>query len=117
MNRHVDSILLGLRLPVLTVHLRTRKEFEVDAHWDLMPNIIRLRDEVQSEIPVNQRTIILGNGDARDLNDARTKISTNGYVSKDGTMITPTVSCSAALFSETHGCLIKNEMMVKKVKK
>ena len=81
--------LLGLRLPVLTVHLRTRKEMsEVDAHWDLMPNIIRLRDEVQSEIPVNQRTIILGNGDARDLNDARTKISTNGYVSKDGTMIT-----------------------------
>jgi len=81
--------LLGLHLPVLTVHLRTRKEMsEVDAHWDLMPSIIRLRDEAQADIPENERTIILGNGDARDLADARAKISANPYVRADGTSVT-----------------------------
>ena len=36
--------------PVLTVHLRTRKEMsEVPAHWELMPEIVKLRDEISPE--------------------------------------------------------------------
>jgi nifR3 family TIM-barrel protein len=61
--------LLKENLPALTVHLRTRKEMSlVPAHWDVMPEIIKLRDKISPE------TIILGNGDALDLNDAEEKI-------------------------------------------
>jgi nifR3 family TIM-barrel protein len=97
--------LLGLNLPVLTVHLRTRKEMsEVDAHWDLMPSIIRLRDEIQADIPANERTIILGNGDIKDLQDARNKISANagpdGNFAADGVMFGRAIFGNPWLFDE-----------------
>jgi nifR3 family TIM-barrel protein len=60
--------LLSLKLPVLTVHLRTRKEMSlVPAHWELMRDILKLRDEISPE------TLIIGNGDVVDLNDAKKK--------------------------------------------
>ncbi len=97
--------LLGLQLPVLTVHLRTRKEMsEVPAHWGLMPEIIRLRDEVQAAIPVNERTIIIGNGDVMNLEDARAKISTNagldGSLAADGVMFGRAIFGNPWLFDE-----------------
>lgn len=50
--------LLGFDLDMLTVHLRTRKEMsEVPAHWDLLHQIVALRD---SRSPA---TKIVGNGD------------------------------------------------------
>jgi nifR3 family TIM-barrel protein len=64
---------------VLTVHLRTRKEMsKVPAHWDLMPKVVALRDEVSPE------TLIIGNGDVEDLNDARAKVAEFGC---DGVML------------------------------
>lgn len=72
-------LLLEQRLPALTVHLRTRKEMsEVPAHWDLMPKIVALRDEISPE------TLIIGNGDVNTLEEAREKIATYGC---DGVMI------------------------------
>ena len=63
----------------LTVHLRTRKEMsDVPAHWDYMPRIVKLRDELAPE------TVLLGNGDAIDLDDARKKVQESGC---DGAMI------------------------------
>mgnify|MGYP002133487175 CR=1 FL=1 len=63
----------------LTVHLRTRKEMsDVPAHWDYMPRIVKLRDELAPE------TILLGNGDAVDLADAKAKVEASGC---DGAMI------------------------------
>lgn len=57
----------------LTVHLRTRKEMsKVPAHWELMPRIVALRDEVSPE------TLIIGNGDVEDMNDARAKTEQYG---------------------------------------
>ncbi len=79
--------LLSVRpaLPALTVHLRTRKEMsEVPAHWELMPDIVKLRDEVQQDIPVDQRTRIIGNGDVQTLDEAREKCADSGC---DGVMI------------------------------
>ncbi|MDQ3244901.1 MAG: tRNA-dihydrouridine synthase [bacterium] len=71
--------LLEENLAVLTVHLRTRKEMSlVPAHWDLMPEIIRLRDEI------SPNTLIIGNGDVVDLEDAQKKISETGC---DGVML------------------------------
>lgn len=52
------EFLLGHNLDMLTVHLRTRKEMsKVPAHWELMPEIIKLRDKIAPN------TKIVGNGD------------------------------------------------------
>ena len=61
--------LLEQRLPAIIVHLRTRKEMsDVPAHWELMPEIIKLRNEISPE------TIILGNGDINSMEEAKKKI-------------------------------------------
>lgn len=71
--------LLSQDLAVLTVHLRTRKEMsKVPAHWDLMPRIVALRDELAPS------TILLGNGDVESLEDADVKIQESGC---DGVMV------------------------------
>lgn len=71
--------LLEQRLPALTVHLRTRKEMsDVPAHWELMPEIVRLRDEVSPE------TLLIGNGDVNSIKEAKQKILDTGC---DGVMI------------------------------
>lgn len=55
------SFLLTLKLEALTVHLRTKKEMsKVDAHWELMPSIVKLRDQLAPD------TLIVGNGDVRN---------------------------------------------------
>jgi len=71
--------LLEQNLPALTVHLRTRKEMsKVSAHWDLMPQIIALRDKI------SPNTLIIGNGDVESLEDAKQKAKKYGC---DGVMI------------------------------
>ncbi|XKT75088.1 MAG: tRNA dihydrouridine synthase [Patescibacteria group bacterium UBA2103] len=71
--------LLELELPVLTVHLRTRKEMsKVAAHWDLMPRIVALRDEISPS------TLIIGNGDVESKEDGEEKIKMYGC---DGVMV------------------------------
>ncbi len=71
--------LLEEKLPVLTVHLRTRKEMSnVPAHWDLMLDIIKLRDQISPE------TLIIGNGDVLNTEDAKNKMKEFGC---DGVML------------------------------
>jgi len=71
--------LLEQKLPVLTVHMRARKEMsKVAAHWDLMPRIVALRDEIAPD------TLIVGNGDVENLADARQKVAETGC---DGVML------------------------------
>lgn len=49
----------------LTVHLRTKKEMsKVEAHWELMRDIRKLRDKI------SPNTLIIGNGDIRDRQHA-----------------------------------------------
>lgn len=65
--------LLSTHLPALTVHLRTRKEMsKVAAHWDLLPRIVALRDQISPE------TLIIGNGDVESMAEAREKIQSSG---------------------------------------
>lgn len=72
-------LLLEQNLPVLTIHLRTRKEMsDVPAHWELMPEIIKLRNEIAPQ------TLIIGNGDVQSLADGDEKIKKYGC---DGVMI------------------------------
>ncbi|MEI6304544.1 MAG: tRNA-dihydrouridine synthase [Candidatus Taylorbacteria bacterium] len=71
--------LLKQDLPALTVHLRTKKEMsEVPAHWDLMPEIVKMRDRISPS------TLIIGNGDVQSLDQAREYASKYGC---DGVMI------------------------------
>ncbi|MCL5782164.1 MAG: tRNA-dihydrouridine synthase family protein, partial [Patescibacteria group bacterium] len=43
--------LLEMHLPALTIHMRTRKEMsDVPAHWEIMPEIIKMRDQISPEI-------------------------------------------------------------------
>lgn len=58
--------LLKQDLAALTVHLRTARELSKPAaHWDLMPEVIKLRDKIAPQ------TIIIGNGDISSLADVR----------------------------------------------
>ncbi len=71
--------LLEEDIAVLTVHLRTRKEMsDVPAHWDLMPKILEIRDKIGKE------TLIFGNGDVVDVNDAQKRCEEFGC---DGAML------------------------------
>jgi tRNA-dihydrouridine synthase len=91
-------LLLEQNLPALTVHLRTRKEMSnVPAHWDMMPEIVKLRDEVQASIPINERTLIIGNGDIVSLEDAKQKFEKYGC---DGVMVGRGVFGKPWFFSE-----------------
>ena len=72
-------VLLEEDIAALTVHLRTRKEMSaVPAHWELMSKAVAIRDRVAPHIP------ILGNGDVKDLEEARQKVAETGA---DGVML------------------------------
>lgn len=71
--------LLEQKLPVLTVHLRTRKEMsDVPAHWELMKGIVELRNKISPD------TLIIGNGDVKTIEEAEAKVKETGC---DGVMI------------------------------
>lgn len=64
---------------VVTVHARTRKELSlVPARWERVKRAVEIRNELGS------KTLILGNGDVRDVPDALQKIAETGA---DGAML------------------------------
>jgi len=84
--------LLETDLAALTLHLRTVKEMsKVPAHWELMKRIVELRNESGKE------TLILGNGDAKDLKDARQKVAESEC---DGVMLGRAIFGNPWLFKE-----------------
>lgn len=71
--------LLEEDIAALIVHLRTRNEMsDTDAHWELAPRIVALRNRYAPG------TLVLGNGDIKTLGDALMKIKESGM---DGAMI------------------------------
>jgi tRNA-dihydrouridine synthase len=83
--------LLSEGLAALIIHLRTRREMsEAPAHWDLMKRIVGIRDEMKKE------TLILGNGDVLDLENAREKVKESGC---DGVMLGRAIFGNPWLFS------------------
>ncbi len=79
-------------IALLTVHLRTRKEMsKVPAHWDLMLEVIKLRNEMSKE------TLIFGNGDIRNLKEAREKCDEYGC---DGVMLGRAIFGNPWLFKD-----------------
>jgi tRNA-dihydrouridine synthase len=73
------TALLEEQPAALIVHLRTRAEMsDAPAHWELAPQIVALRDRI------SPKTVLLGNGDVRSLEDARAKTQESGM---DGVMV------------------------------
>src|SRR3989338_2726167 len=86
--------LLSLNLPALTIHLRTRKEMsKVAAHWELAREIVELRNDISPE------TLIIFNGDVKDLEDAKRKAQETGA---DGIMLGRAIFGNPYLFSDSH---------------
>lgn len=73
------EFLLGLNLDMLTIHGRTRKEMsEVPAHWDVIGEVRRLRDQIAPQ------TLIVGNGDIETREEGQKLAQKYGL---DGVMI------------------------------
>jgi len=76
----------------VTVHARTRKEMsKVKAQWETVARAVKMRDEIAPE------TLIIGNGDVVDINDARKKCEDAGC---DGAMLGRAIFGNPWLFSE-----------------
>lgn len=87
------SFLLKQGLAVLTVHLRTVKEMsKVPAHWELMYQIMKLRDDIAPQ------TLIVGNGDIVSREEINEKFK---YYGSDGFMIGRGIFSNPWLFNET----------------
>jgi nifR3 family TIM-barrel protein len=83
--------LLAERPAAITLHCRTRKEMSlVPARWEHIREATALRDKLSPE------TLIIGNGDARDLDDARAKATEFGA---DGVMLGRAIFGNPWLFS------------------
>jgi nifR3 family TIM-barrel protein len=76
--------ILDMNVPVITLHLRTRKELSlVPAHWELMKEITAWIRESYGTVE-SGGPIILGNGDVQNKDDGRSKVANTGC---DGVMI------------------------------
>ncbi|HVV14908.1 MAG TPA: tRNA-dihydrouridine synthase [Candidatus Paceibacterota bacterium] len=83
--------LLAAEPAALTLHARTRKEMSaVPAHWDRVKRAVEIRNELGS------KTLIIGNGDAMDLEDAKKKAEESGA---DGVMLGRAIFGKPWLFS------------------
>ncbi|MGB3023794.1 MAG: tRNA-dihydrouridine synthase [Candidatus Saccharimonadales bacterium] len=88
-------LLLQQDIAALTIHLRTKREMsKVPAHWELMSDIIALRDEVAPQ------TVVIGNGDVRDHMHGLELIEQNGC---DGVMIGRGIFSNPFAFARSEG--------------
>lgn len=76
----------------VTIHARTRNELsDVPARWEHVAEAVQIRDALGS------KTLIMGNGDVRDLADARQKVHETGC---DGVMLGRAIYGNPWLFSD-----------------
>lgn len=88
-------VLLEEEPAIVVVHARTRKELsEVPARWERVARAVAIRDSLGSQ------TLIGGNGDVRDMADARQKAAATGA---DGVMLGRAVFGNPWLFTEEGG--------------
>jgi len=89
--------LLKTEPAVITVHARTRKEMsKVAAHWEVVRRAVEIRNGM------NSQTLIFGNGDVSDIEEARAKARAS---SADGIMLGRAIFGNPWLFSETQPAL------------
>lgn len=85
-------MLLEEDIAVLTVHARTRKEMsKVPARWEFVRRAVEIRNEMKKD------TLIIGNGDVKNLEEGRKRIEETGC---DGIMIGRGIFGNPFLFSK-----------------
>ncbi len=92
--------LLSEEPAAITIHARTRKDMsDVPARWDTVARAVKLRDSLQDPRGDTSRTktLILGNGDVKDLNNARTKVAETKC---DGVMLGRAIYGNPWLFTD-----------------
>jgi nifR3 family TIM-barrel protein len=86
------TFLLEHNLDALTIHGRTAKEeSKVDAHWDEIGKVVKLRDKLK------KHTTIIGNGDIKTKKEGHEKVE---QYNLDGIMIGRGIFQNAWLFDE-----------------
>ena len=84
--------LLAEEPPAVTIHARTRKEMsDVPARWECIAHAVSIRDSLGS------KTLILGNGDVKDISDARAKVAETKC---DGVMLGRAIFGNPWLFAD-----------------
>lgn len=79
---------------VITIHARTRREMsKVPAQWELVKQAVEIRNKSGKD------TLILGNGDVKDLAEARLRVEETGC---DGAMLGRAIFGNPFLFSHSH---------------
>jgi len=87
----------------LTIHLRTRKEMsKVDAHYDMIPEIKALRDEIAPQ------TLLTINGDVRDREHGEALVAQYGV---DGVMIGRGIFSNPFAFEQTKQLHSRKELL------
>lgn len=77
--------LLETKPALITIHARTKKEMsKVPARWEFVKRGVEIRNEIQKDIPEDERTLIFGNGDVQTIEDGMIRAAENGA---DGVMI------------------------------
>lgn len=85
------GFLLEQNLAAISIHGRTvAEESKVPAHWEEIGKAVRARDD-------KRETLIIGNGDVKNLQEAREKATQYGV---DGVMIGRGIFTNPALFAE-----------------
>ncbi len=84
--------LLEEGIAALTIHARTRKEMsKVPARWEHVREAVEIRDRMGVD------TLILGNGDVKDIEDAKRKVAETGC---DGVMLGRAIFGNPWLFDQ-----------------
>jgi len=93
--------LLAEKPAAVTIHARTRKEMsDVPARWDTVARAVKIRDAVQNPRgDASWVTLVVGNGDVKDIADARVKASETKC---DGVMLGRAIYGNPWLFSHSQ---------------
>lgn len=91
------SEILKEDVAMVTIHARTRKEMsKVPAQWEFVKRAVEIRDAS------GQETLIFGNGDVKDLKEARIRVEETGC---DGVMLGRAIFGNPWLFREREPSL------------
>jgi nifR3 family TIM-barrel protein len=97
-------MLLAANPAAVTIHARTRKEMsKVAAHWERVKRAVEIRDELKSD------TLILGNGDVKDIADAEQKVQESGA---DGVMLGRAIFGRPWLFDVSKNPSVKEKLHI-----